>query len=172
MNRIMGYGGFGTATAVRRVVLYSRAMASTLTKLLVHVVFSTKRREPRIAEAFAGSLYAYMGGVCRANDSPALAIGGVADHCHMLISMSKSITLSGLMMNVKRDSSLWVKQHDRAFAWQDGYAGFSIGASQVRDVNRYIADQAEHHRTRTYEEELRVLLQRYEVEFEEEFLLD
>lgn len=147
-------------------------MASTLTKLLVHVVFSTKRREPRIAEAFAGSLYAYMGGVRRANDSPALAIGGVADHCHMLISMSKSIALSDLMMSVKRDSSVWAKQHDREFAWQDGYAGFSIGASQIGDVKRYIADQAEHHRTRTYEEELRILLERYDVEFEEKFLLD
>src|SRR5205814_1186541 len=98
-------------------------MASTLTKFLLHITFSTKNRAALIPEAIEPDLYAYIGGICRRMESPLLAMGGTADHIHMMVSMSKTIALSDLMLEVKRDSSKWIKENDVAlggFGWQDG----------------------------------------------------
>jgi putative transposase len=89
-----------------------------------------------------------MGGICRNNDSVLLAAGGTADHVHILISLSKAVTLVELMMNLKRDASKWIKQSQPGlgdFAWQDGYFAFSIGESGVGPLRKYIAGQKEHH---------------------------
>ena len=109
-------------------------MAQTLTRLLVHVVFSTKDRCNWITRAVEPELYAYLGGICRNRESPALAIGGTENHIHLLTSLSKKIALADLMMTLKKDFSKWIKAKGdvfRDFHWQDGYGAFSIGESQV-----------------------------------------
>lgn len=148
-------------------------MASTLVSILVHVVFSTKHREPMIPESVEPDLYAYIGAICRNHTCRLLDAGGTADHLHLLVSLGKAIALSDLLMQIKRDSSKWMKtQGSRlgAFGWQDGYGAFSIGQSQVADLGRYLAGQKEHHRTRSFKEELLALLERYHVPYDEQYL--
>jgi REP element-mobilizing transposase RayT len=131
-------------------------MAQTLTRLLVHAVFSTKNRTHLIKPDIEQELYAYIGGICRNANSPLLSAGGTANHLHLLISFSKSLAVADLMMDVKKDSSKWIKTkgpHFHGFRWQEGYGAFTIGESQVDDVKRYIARQKEHHRTITFEQE-------------------
>ena len=141
-------------------------MAQTLTRILVHVVFSTKERRNLIIPAVEHELHAYLGGICRNRESPALAIGGTENHVHLLISLSKNIALSELMMLLKRDSSKWIKTNGNAFRdfhWQDGYGAFSIGESQVRAVTDYIREQRERHKTMTFGDEIVAFAQRYGV---------
>lgn len=144
-------------------------MSQTLSRVLVHFVFSTRNREPRISACIETDLYAYIGGICRAHDSPLIAMGGSADHVHMLVALGRTVSMSDLMMEVKKDSSKWIKTRDREFAgfhWQDGYGAFSIGESQRDDLVRYIQNQKEHHRTRSFKEELIALCERYGVEYD------
>lgn len=151
-------------------------MSQTLTRLLVHIVFSTKHRENLILPSFEKDLHRYMGGICRALGSPVIEIGGTENHVHVLTSMSKTITLADLVMNVKKDSSKWIKTltpEASTFRWQDGYAAFSIGESAREALCRYIQTQKDHHRTRTFEDEVRSLVQMYGVtEFDERYAWD
>ena len=146
---------------------YLLRMASTLTKILLHITFSTKDRVPTIPESREPVLYSYIGGICRRMNSPLLAMGGTADHVHMMVSMSKTIALSILLMEVKRDSSKWIKERDaslRTFGWQDGYFGFSIGESEVEALRAYSANQKSHHTTVDFKVEIRMFLQKYGIE--------
>ncbi len=146
-------------------------MASTLTKILLHVTFSTKARAAMIPVELGPRLHAYVGGICRRFDSPLLAMGGVADHVHLFISLGKTASLSDLMLNIKRDTSKWMKeQHDGPadFAWQDGYFAFSIGESGAPALRAYIADQREHHRHVDFKTEVRAFLRKYGVEWDEQ----
>jgi len=148
-------------------------MASTLTKLLVHVTFSTKGRVAMIPEVIEPDLYAYIGGICRRMDSPLLAMGGVGDHVHMLVSLGKTVALSDLMLNIKRDSSKWIKEKDAtlgAFGWQDGYFAFSIDESGVDALRAYMAKQKEHHKTVDFKDEVRVFLGKYGIEWDERYV--
>lgn len=150
-------------------------MASTLTKLLIHITFSTKDRLALIPEAIEPDLHAYIGGICRRMESPLLAMGGAADHVHMLVSLGKTIALSELMLNVKRDSSKWIKEkHEapHAFGWQDGYFGFSIGESGVDALRAYIANQKEHHKSVAFKDEMRTFLRKYGIEWDERYVWD
>ena len=135
-------------------------------------MFSTKDRRNLIASAVEPELHAYLGGICRNQESPALEIGGTENHVHLLISLSKNIALSDLMMTLKKDSSKWIKTKGDTFAdfhWQDGYGAFSIGESQVGAVTDYIRGQKERHKTMTFEEEL-ALAKRYGVPFDPRYL--
>jgi putative transposase len=146
-------------------------MASTLTKLLLHVTFSTKDRAPLLPADIEADLYAYIGGICRRLESPLLAMGGTADHVHLMVSMSKNIALAQLMLEVKRDSSRWIKQHHPGvgnFAWQDGYFAFSIGQSAAETLRSYIAGQKSHHATLDFKDEVRALLRRYGIDWNEQ----
>jgi putative transposase len=148
-------------------------MAQTLTKLLVHAVFSTKNREPLIAAAVENELHRYMCGISRNLASPVLTIGGMPDHVHLLISQSKNIAVSDLMMHIKKDSSKWIKTKGamfEEFAWQEGYGAFTIGESQVEALTRYIATQADHHKVISFQDEFRALLRKYEIEFDEDLV--
>ena len=136
-------------------------------------MFSTKDRRNLIASAVEPELHAYLGGICRNQESPALEIGGTENHVHLLISLSKNIALSDLMMTLKKDSSKWIKTKGDTFAdfhWQDGYGAFSIGESQVGAVTDYIRGQKERHKTMTFEEELVALAKRYGVPFDPRYL--
>ncbi len=144
-----------------------------LTKVLVHFIFSTKNREAWIAQELERDLFAFIGGLCRALDGALTAAGGAEDHVHLLISTPKTMTLSDIMLHVKRDSSKWIKANHPSlvdFAWQEGYAAFSVGHVQIPEVRGYLSKQREHHRTRSFKEELVAFLRKYEVEFDDRYI--
>jgi putative transposase len=150
-------------------------MAQTLVSLMVHVIFSTRNREPLITPEIEAELFAYMGGILKNRESRLLDAGGTANHVHLLISQSKNIGLSSLMKDVKKDSSSWIKTKGigfRNFHWQDGYGAFSIGESNIPALRQYIATQKEHHRKRSFQEELIKFLNAYGIEYDERFLWD
>jgi REP element-mobilizing transposase RayT len=150
-------------------------MASTLTKVLVHITFATKERVALIPAAVEPDLYAYAGGICRRMGSPLLAMNGTSDHVHMLVSLGKTVTLADLMLNIKRDSSKWIKSRDaalREFGWQDGYFAFSIGESGVEALQAYISSQKEHHKRTTFKDEVRELLRRHRIKWDERYVWD
>jgi len=148
-------------------------MAQTLVSLLLHIIFSTKLREDFITPEIEPNLYAYLGGIARKHGSRLLGAGGTANHVHLLISQSKNIALSDLMEELKKSSSVWIKTQGKEFAnfhWQDGYGAFSIGASQIPAVKTYLARQKEHHRKKTFQEELIEFLNKYGIEYNEKYL--
>jgi REP element-mobilizing transposase RayT len=147
-------------------------MASTLTRILIHVTFSTRHREPLIPESIEPDLHAYIGGICRRFESPLWTMGGTADHVHMLVSLSKKVALSDLLMEIKRDSSKLMKSTSPAFSWQDGYFGFSIGESGAAALREYIARQKEHHATIDFKEEMRAFMRKYGIEWDERYVWD
>lgn len=158
--------GCGTPATSR---MYAHGMAQTLTRLLVHVVFSTKGRSPLIVPEMENDLHKYLAGIARNHDSPLLAAGGTADHIHLLVAQSKNIALASLLMHLKKDSSKWIKTRSpRAFAWQEGYGAFTLGASQLPAATRYIARQKEHHRRASFQDELRALCRKYDVALDEQ----
>jgi putative transposase len=148
-------------------------MAQTLVSLMVHLIFSTKNREPLITREIEPELFAYVGGILKNNGSRLLAAGGTSDHVHLLISQSKNIALSALMKDVKKDSSSWMKTKGmifRSFHWQDGYGAFSIRNSDIPSLSKYLASQREHHRKRSFQEELTQFLDEYGIEYDERYL--
>ena len=148
-------------------------MAQTLVNILVHVIFSTKERRHLIKAQVQPVLYAYMAGMLRNLDSPCLALGGTSNHVHLLAALSKKASLSNLVGELKKSSSKWIKTKGpayRHFAWQEGYGAFSIGQSQVAALKRYIADQEEHHKTKSFEAELIETLKKYEVEYDKRYI--
>jgi putative transposase len=149
-------------------------MASTLSDLLIHLVFSTKNREARITAELQPDLYAYLGGIVRSEKGSALAIGGMPDHVHLLVRFHPDLPVSTLVRKLKAKSSRWVKQRkagDPRFAWQSGYGAFSVSGSQAAAVRRYIANQTDHHRKRTFPEEYLALLEKHGIEFDERYVL-
>ncbi len=134
-------------------------------------MFSTKHREAIIAPVVETRLHAYLGGICRNHRSPALCIGGMPDHVHLLVALSPTVCVADLVMHVKKDSSKWMKaQAVREFAWQEGYGAFSIGRSQRDTLVAYIQNQKEHHGVRTFQEELLEHLVKYDVDYDPEFI--
>jgi putative transposase len=150
-------------------------MPQSLAKNLIHLVFSTHRREPLLNAAVRRPLCAYASAVLRDLDSPALAGNAWRDHLHLRFSLNKNQPLTRVVVELKRATSKWLKAQSSEFArchWQAGYGAFSIGQSGLEDTVAYIADQAEHHRTRTFQDELRTLLRLYQLEFDERYLWD
>ena len=148
-------------------------MAITFTKLIYHIIFSTKRREPLISAGLRNDLYAYIGGIARREECVLMAANGTANHMHLLLSLSKNIAASRLVMHVKKDSSRWLNDRPSQkhnFEWQDGYAAFSIGSSQIAAVQGYIARQKKHHQRVSFQDELRAFLAKYGVAYDEKHL--
>ena len=144
-------------------------MPQSLASVLVHIVFSTKHRQPLIKPEIEKELFSYMASIFRANESPALAINGTEDHVHILCSLSRKVALSDLIEEVKKSSSKWIKTKGAAyknFYWQNGYGAFSIGQSGVEALKTYIADQKEHHHKKTLQDELREFLKLYNIEYD------
>jgi REP element-mobilizing transposase RayT len=128
-------------------------MSQSLAKNLIHLIYSTKHREPCLDKETLPDLFAYKAGILKHWDSPAIVIGGVADHVHLLFVLSKNFALKKVVEEVKKGSSKWIKGRGpqfRFFHWQDGYGAFSVSASQVAAVTRYIENQEAHHRKRTF----------------------
>ncbi len=149
-------------------------MASTLTNLLYHVVFSTKGRAPLITGVIREPLYRYIGGIIKNQRGALIEIGGVADHVHLLARFPASKAVSDMLRDLKSDSSGWINQEGRheRFGWQTGYGAFTVSQSQVGTVRRYIQRQEEHHRQSSFKEELIALLEKHEIEYDERYLWD
>jgi putative transposase len=150
-------------------------LPQSLSKILLHIVYSTKNRQRWIPKTVQSHLHAYLAGACRATGSEAYRIGGTEDHVHIACSLPRTLSVSKLLEEIKKSSSVWMKQQDdvsREFAWQAGYGAFSVGHSQLPTLIRYIDNQKEHHRTCTFKEELLDLLQRYGVNYDEHYLWD
>ncbi len=138
----------------------------------MRVVFSTKNRAPWIDAVWRDRLHAYLGGVAREQEAAPEAIGGVADHVHLLLGLKATHALATVLREVKKASSEWVHATigQPEFAWQDGYGAFSVSASLREEVRGYIARQEEHHRRRTLQEEYRALLEKSGVAFDPRFV--
>lgn len=136
-------------------------MPSSFSNLKIHIVFGTKLRSPWISETWEAELFRYIGGIVGAKDCVLEAIGGMPDHVHLLVGLRADLSVAELMRLVKANSSKWINDHrriDGVFAWQAGYAAFSVSQSGVEDVRRYIHNQKEHHRERSFEQEVKILL--------------
>ena len=152
-----------------------KVMSQSLVKNLVHLIFSTKQRNLWIPADVRDRLYAYQAGIFKEWESPALSIGGVEDHVHALFGLSKNHALKKIVEEVKKGSSKWMKVEGTGnpeFYWQNGYAAFSVSESDAEEVKRYIENQEEHHRRRTFQEELRWFLRRHGISFDERYVWD
>jgi REP element-mobilizing transposase RayT len=150
-------------------------MPQSLARILVHIVFSTKHRQPLIKSEIENELFPYMASIFRAYESPAIIINGVEDHVHILCVLSRKMALSDLIEEVKKSSSKWIKTKGAAyknFYWQNGYGAFSIGESNVEMLKAYIAKQKEHHRQKTFQDEFREFLKLYKIEYDEKYVWD
>ena len=146
-------------------------MAHSYTSCLVHAVFSTKNRHKIITPDLKERLWPFMGGIARKNNMKALAVGGVSDHVHILLSLPAIIPVAKAIQLIKGGSSKWIHEAfpaRRRFAWQDGYGAFSISISHARDTIAYIEAQEEHHRKKTFEEEFLMFLKKHGIEYDEQ----
>jgi REP element-mobilizing transposase RayT len=150
-------------------------MPHTFAKLLYHVTFSTKGRAAVIDTELKPRLHAYMGGIIRELEGRAIIVGGTADHAHLLLSLPPRVALADVMRLVKTNSSRWVHEEwprRAGFAWQTGYGAFSVSQSASEAVRGYIANQEEHHRRMTFQEEFVELLKRHGIEYDERYAWD
>ncbi len=148
-------------------------MGQSLVKNYVHIVFSTKHREPLIHPPLEEELHAYLGGICNKLECTVLKVGGHTDHIHILCMLSKKITLMKLMEELKSHSSKWMKTRGPGyenFYWQDGYGAFSVNPSEVDTVIAYIANQHEHHSKKKFQDEYRAFLKKYNVDYDERYV--
>ena len=150
-------------------------MPQSLSLVIVHVIFSTKDRFPFIEPAVRTALHGYLATVARNAGCEAYRIGGVADHVHSAIRLSRTLTVADLVETLKTSSSEWMKTQaaDLAdFSWQRGYGCFSVGPSDLEALRAYIDDQENHHHTRTFQDEFRIFLNKYGVSYDEAYVWD
>jgi putative transposase len=150
-------------------------MPQSLASVYVHLVFSTKNRMPMIRPVWSSRLYEYMGGILAKRDGRLLAAGGMPDHVHLLVSLGRDWGLSELLRDIKAGSSKWVHDsfpEDQSFAWQSGYGAFSVSASNLEAVKQYIADQVRHHQSMTFQDELRAILRKHGLAWDESYIWD
>jgi REP element-mobilizing transposase RayT len=151
-------------------------MPQSLVQLYTHIIFSTKHRQLFLTPPpLQKEVHRYLGGARRNLGSPSITVGGVADHVHVLCRLGKTTAAADLIRELKRDSSNWLKTKggDLArFGWQDGYAALSVSPSHVDALIQYIAGQGEHHRKTTFQDELRRILRKYGIDYDERYLWD
>ena len=150
-------------------------MPQSLSYLLTHIVFSTKDRAPVLDVTVRPALHAYLATVARNVDCECFRVGGVSDHVHLAVRLSRTQTTAKLIEELKTSSSKWLKPQSPAlatFAWQRGYGVFSVGPSDLNALLHYIDTQEEHHRTRTFQDEYRAFLKKYGIEYDERYLWD
>jgi putative transposase len=150
-------------------------MSQSLSSVLIHLVFSTKNREPFITPIIEAELHPYMATVLRKLKSPSLTIDGTSDHVHVLFSLARVITVADLVEELKTSTSKWIKTkgHEfRSFHWQRGYGAFSIGQSNLEVLKTYIRNQKVHHRRVTFQDEYRKFLKAYGVDYDEHYVWD
>jgi putative transposase len=150
-------------------------MPQSLVKNYIHITFSTKERYPFIDKNIAKELYPYLGGICKNLESFPVEIGGIADHVHILCLLSRKIALMKLVEELKSHSSGWIKTKGnkyQKFYWQNGYGGFSVNPTKIEVVRKYILNQEVHHKKRTFQDEYRAFLTKYNMEYDERYVWD
>ncbi len=150
-------------------------MGQSLSLNYMHIVFSTKHRQPLIFPPFEDRLYQFVGGICKSLNSPVLKVGGYHDHIHILCNLSKNISLVKLIQDIKGRSSLWLKDENpitRNFYWQDGYAAFSVGRHELEKLILYIGNQKMHHGLADYQAEMRAIMSAYGMVWDERYFWD
>jgi len=149
-------------------------MPQSLARLLVHLVFSTKNRVPFLQSLdLRSEVHAYLTATLQGQDCESLQVGGVADHVHLLVGLSRTISLAELVKQVKTSSTKIIREKGHGdFGWQTGYGAFSVSESNKNAVIAYIVDQEIHHRKMTFEEEIRALLKKHSVRFDERYIWD
>jgi len=150
-------------------------MPQSLVYNYTHIIFSTKDRYPFIDENICNELFNYLGGICRELQCNPIIVGGHDDHVHLLVLLSQKIALMKLIETLKSHSSGWIKTKDNKyekFYWQKGYGAFSINPTQIDIVHEYITNQSEHHKNKSFKEEYRAFLEKYNVKFDERYVWD
>ncbi len=150
-------------------------MSQSLSSLIFHLVFSTKRRRQLISRETQPQLHQFIAGILRSNRSKLLAAGGMPDHLHLLVSLARQVSVAVAVREIKSNSSRWIHESSpklSRFAWQNGCSAFSVSLSQLEPVKRYIENQEQHHRKRTFREELLSLLKQHRVEYDQRYLWD
>jgi REP element-mobilizing transposase RayT len=146
-------------------------MPQSFASVHLHIVFSTKHRAPLILPDLAERLYSYFGGICRHERSPLIAAGGMPDHIHLLVSLSREVSVAALVRTLKAGSSRMFHDAGRhEFDWQKGYGVVAVSFSNLDRVKQYIANQAKHHRKLSYQDEFRELLRKHNIAFDERYL--
>lgn len=146
-------------------------MSHTYTKNHIHIVFSTRAREKLISKATQPKLWSYLAGICRETNIMALAIGGIEDHVHALVELPPTMAVSKAVNLLKSNSSRWMKEQGLKFAWQEGFGAFSVSASNIPAVKKYVLNQVIHHRRMTFEEEFLAFLKKHEIQFDPKYVL-
>ena len=151
-------------------------MSQSLSNILIHIVFSTKDRAPFLRDPdIRSQMHAQLGGTSKSLNCPTLIVGGVEDHIHLLARESRTIALSDWVKELKRVTSIWIKEMSpqfETFAWQAGYGAFSVSQSQSGRVVKYILEQERHHRKKDFKTEFREFLERHEIEYDERYVWD
>ena len=150
-------------------------MSQSLARLHVHLIFSTKNREPVLNDAVRNDLHRYMAAVLQNFGCTPAIINSVADHVHILFDLGRTVAMSDAVEEVKKSSSKWIKTQGAEFApfaWQAGYGAFAVSESNVAAVREYIAGQREHHRGKSFQEEYRAFLERHRISFDERYVWD
>jgi putative transposase len=150
-------------------------MGQSLVKNYIHLVFSTKNREPLIYPPYENELHNYLGGICKNLECQPLITNGHKDHIHILCMLSKKIALIKLIEELKSHSSKWIKTKDETlknFYWQDGYGAFSVNPSEVDIVIKYISTQHEHHKKVTFQDEYLAFLKKYKIDYDDRYVWD
>ena len=147
-------------------------MAQSFTCVYLHVIFSTRQRLPLIPVGKQDKLWSYIGGVLKNHDMKGLAIGGMEDHIHILVSLSSEMTVAKVVNLIKSNSSKWMREKDQDFGWQKGYAAFSVSVSALDPVRQYIDTQPEHHKKRDFKQEYLALLKKHGVEYDPKWVFD
>ena len=150
-------------------------MPQSLSKVIIHIIFSTKDREPWLDHEIRPRMHAYLATVCRDMGGEAYRVGGVSDHVHVVTTLPRTVSQADLIEHMKKTSSKWIKglaPKYGGFHWQRGYADFSVSPSQLDPVLDYVSTQENHHRTRTFQDEYREFLRKHEIAFDERYVWD
>jgi putative transposase len=150
-------------------------MPQSLAALYAHLVFSTKNRDPWLTDDLCPRLYPFLGGILRERKCVLLEVGGMPDHLHALVSLSREMAVAPLIRDMKSISSSWIHSEfptRGGFGWQAGYGAFSVSESNLEAVRQYIQNQAEHHRQRTFQDEFRWLLRKHRIAWDERYVWD
>lgn len=150
-------------------------MPQSLSNILIHLIWSTKDRHSWLTPGIREKAHAFLAGSVRQMGCEAYQVGGVADHVHLAVRLSRTLSVADLVKEVKTASSKWLKEQGQeynGFHWQQGYGAFSLGMSQKDALLQYIENQEEHHRTRTFQDEYREFLQKYEIGYDERYVWD
>ena len=150
-------------------------MAQSLSRILLHLVYSTHRREPLIVPAIQPLLHEYLGGILEQQQCRPIAIGGMADHVHLFYVATRSRSVADVVRQVKVGSTMWLRNQGKefsTFSWQAGYGVFSVSESQSETVTEYVLNQAAHHQKFSFQAEFLSMLQKYKIEYDERYLWD